>query len=240
MPCSPWRMSRRCRPQGPDLGALPSSTGNPPGRKPRPVQRRSGTGRTGLRPDRPPLPRHRDPRRPGRHQRRRLLPNDARHAIGTVYDLRLWRESVVAGPISDGSPRRRQLPGPGPRFTQRVCGVLTPIPGSSPCVEFFHGLVGLALLHEAHYGTHHRLASASCRLPSTVKPTRSCRCLAWRAHGTSSRWPRGKRAGHLHPPAACGISPKPPTAGNSPSIAAGARCSYDVKHYGGLDLPGEP
>jgi hypothetical protein len=32
---------------GPDLGALPPSTGNPPARKPRPVQRRSGAGRTG-------------------------------------------------------------------------------------------------------------------------------------------------------------------------------------------------
>ena len=31
----------------PDPGALPPSTGNPPARKPRPVQRRSGAGRTG-------------------------------------------------------------------------------------------------------------------------------------------------------------------------------------------------
>jgi hypothetical protein len=60
----------------PDLGALPPSTGNPPARKPRPVQRRSGAGRTGpartpiitalhteteIRPHRPRLPRHRDP-----------------------------------------------------------------------------------------------------------------------------------------------------------------------------------
>jgi hypothetical protein len=36
MPCSPLRMSRRCRPQRPDLGALLSSTGNRPAGKPRP------------------------------------------------------------------------------------------------------------------------------------------------------------------------------------------------------------
>jgi hypothetical protein len=28
MPCSPLRMSRRCRPQGPEPGVLPPSTGN--------------------------------------------------------------------------------------------------------------------------------------------------------------------------------------------------------------------
>ena len=90
MPCSPLRISRRCRPQRPDLGALPSSTGNPPVRKPRPVQRPSGAGRMGLRgrrsllrrtrrqeirPCRPPQPRYRDPGPLAHQQRRRPLPN---------------------------------------------------------------------------------------------------------------------------------------------------------------------
>ena len=240
MPCSPWRMSRRCRPQGPDLGALPSSTGNPSGRKPRPFSVD------------PALVERAFVRTARRY--RAIEIRAAPGAISAADSCRTMHATLSArfticgsgGNLwsPDRSATARHAGGnyqaQGPVSPSAYVEYSLPSQGRPPCVEFFHGLVGLALLHEAHYGTHHRLASASCRLPSTVKPTRSCRCLAWRAHGTSSRWPRGKRAGHLHPPAACGISPKPPTAGNSPSIAASARCSYDVKHYAGLDLPGEP
>jgi hypothetical protein len=99
--------------------------------------------------------------------------------IGTVYYVRLGRKSVVAGPISHGSPRHRQPPDPRPRFTQGVCGVIAPIPGSSPCVEFFHSLLGLALLYEAHDGTHDQLVPASC-LQIALTYTRFI-CAAWAA-----------------------------------------------------------
>ena len=79
---------------------------------------------------------------------------------------------MVAGPISHGSPRQRQPPDPRPRFTQSVCGVIAPIPGSSPRVEFFHSLLGLALLHEVHDGTHHQLVPARCLQIAALTYTR--------------------------------------------------------------------